>query len=52
VDTEWVTAGAFLLALDTGLVFALRRRVPVDRMSLLTLPVFIAGVAMIVAGVM
>jgi hypothetical protein len=44
-------AGALLLAADAALIFAFRRRVPVDRMSLYTLPLLVAGLVLLILGV-
>jgi hypothetical protein len=45
-----IVAGMGMLLADLGLVFALRRRVPTDRLSLYTLPFLVAGVVLLVLG--
>jgi hypothetical protein len=45
-----IVAGVGLLLADLGLIFALRRRVPADRRSLYTLPLFIAGLTLLIIG--
>jgi hypothetical protein len=45
-----IVAGMGMLLADLGLVLALRRRVPTDRLSLYTLPFLVAGVVLLVLG--
>lgn len=51
VDVWMVALGGALLLADLGVVFALRRRAPADRVSLYSLPIFIVGVTLVVLGV-
>ena len=51
VDIGLVVLGGALLLADLGVVFALRRRAPADRVSLYSLPIFIVGFTLIVLGV-
>ena len=50
MDVRLIVIGIALLLADLGVVFALRRRIPADRMSLYTLPFFAAGIAVLVVG--
>ena len=43
--------GVALLLADPGVVFALRRHVPVERTTLHTLPLFVGGVVVVVLGI-
>jgi hypothetical protein len=46
-----IAVGVALLLADLGVVLALRRRVPVERTTLHTLPLFIGGVVLVVLGI-
>ncbi len=46
-----IAVGVALLLADLGVVFAVRRRVPVERTTLYT-PLFISGVVLVVLGIL